>query len=848
MDPRQPPPQHHHHYATARHDSPHYSRSPFPPVATPSAPSQPPPYPPSSHATAAPTYDRRPSDPLPPSSSYYAPGRPAYPDPGPSSSSSTSSSSYLPPSHARHHSASSSSMAPGPPLNRAMPPPTSPPQQQQQQQQQQGPPGPYALPPPPRPPPLSVGPPTAFPSGRELPALSSLPRAGGSGSSMSISSMLGGPPLSREPPQPSPYAPPPPVSAAAGPSGPAYAPPVHASPRMHASSAEYSPYRRPQTPEHHRPYDARDQRTASTGASPQGLYSPDVQRYGTPQAYSQRGPPLTAAEQSREQQARMSGAPLPSRPNSQPKSFASIPPPPARPLDIGRPAPPSDGLYGRRDDHGPPGGEYHPERSGPIRSGALKYEEPRPLLERERDRDRLDRERLDRECMDRERIDRDRRERMDRMERELMEREHMEREHMERERLEREHLEREHMERERLEREHLEREYLDRERMDRERMSREHFEMARQERDRLDRLDRDRLDRERLERDRQEREMDMRERERRDRTMSTGDSSHPYGAPPADYLHRPQANTYARPPDPREPGPWPRHMYEHQKHYDPAAQHPRKPDYPASTGPPYPGHHSYAPPPPDRYPPAVTHPPAATHPPHPAPSAVATAPPPPPPPVHPYDSPEHHRVSVAHPQNPSPQSQALPPPRARPLEDGPPPPPSVAYSGTAAAATFPSPRARVMEELPPPQGQQRGLLVIQEINRKGRTSPLPQAVQGAQSQILGPAGEPTIKNEFGRIFAGISSGLGMGISSPNTSGAQLPYPGAGLSRRDESDTTPQDSALDQPPARLLERDGPRTKRRKVKEEDTRGDDESNGRLTPLGRAAKRPKAHTHHHQ
>ncbi|KAK5132061.1 hypothetical protein LTR08_000398 [Meristemomyces frigidus] len=48
-----------------------------------------------------------------------------------------------------------------------------------------------------------------------------------------------------------------------------------------------------------------------------------------------------------------------------------------------------------------------------------------------------------------------------------------------------------------------------------------------------------------------------------------------------------------------------------------------------------------------------------------------------------------------------------------------------------------------------------------ELNRKGRNSPLPQAVQGAQPRHVGPGGDnPGIKMEFGRMFSGLGSGVG----------------------------------------------------------------------------------------
>ena len=51
-------------------------------------------------------------------------------------------------------------------------------------------------------------------------------------------------------------------------------------------------------------------------------------------------------------------------------------------------------------------------------------------------------------------------------------------------------------------------------------------------------------------------------------------------------------------------------------------------------------------------------------------------------------------------------------------------------------------------------------------NRRGRISPLPQAVQGAQARLEGPATEPNIKNEFARIFPGIGSGVGSNMNTP----------------------------------------------------------------------------------
>lgn len=141
-----------------------------------------------------------------------------------------------------------------------------------------------------------------------------------------------------------------------------------------------------------------------------------------------------------------------------------------------------------------------------------------------------------------------------------------------------------------------------------------------------------------------------------------------------------------------------------------------------------------------------------------------------------------------------------------------------------------SPRARSNEEV---QNMQRGVYlgIQQEINRKGRNSPFPQAVQGAQ----GPPGEPGIKSEFGKMFSGIGSGVGS-IGGGTASGGSLTPFQAG-SRRDDLEAV---AALDSPTdglnmARQNSRGG---RRRKLQDNDKEGND-STGRRTPTGR--KRPK-------
>lgn len=533
---------------------------------------------------------------------------------------------------------------------------------------------------------------------------------------MSISAMLGGPlPSLREPPpqqQGQPHYPP----SSTPSSSAAYGPTVHASPRMHSTSADFPPFRRPQTPEQPRPYDPRG---SSAAASPQAShYTPEVQRYGTPQY--PRGPPT---DQGRDPRIPAHG--IPSRPSSQPKSFPSGPP--GRAVDHGRPAA-SDDMYPRRE--GPMhrashSMEYNPERTGLKPVG-----------------------------------------------------------------------------------------YDDRYGMER------------------------------------DREADQRERERRERTLSMGDGGRPHPAH-ADYggagqrSQQPYGAGQPEHRDPREqhdPGLWQR-----QAAYDPArapyessGAQPRHPDdHPASSAS-YAGHPApaYSQPPPDRYPPH-------TH-------AQYQGPPPQsagPPSLRYDNSPDRTRLGPLHPQHQAPPSyqqpqpqpqhhmhQHLPPHRPREEEhQGP------QYGPPNAQASLEPSRSRSNEDSAAHHMQNRGHLAVQEMNRtKGRISPLPQAVQGAQPQVPGPTTEPGIKSEFGRVFSGLGGGLGgLGVSSPVTSAppTSAPFSGA-LTRRDDAEPGTHDSGPDGVK-------GNRGRRRKLKEEDLR-DEDSAGRLTPGGRA-KRPKTMPHHH-
>ncbi|XDG02717.1 hypothetical protein ABKA04_002332 [Annulohypoxylon sp. FPYF3050] len=557
-----------------------------------------------------------------------------------------------------------------------MPPPSP-------QHQNQKPPAPhpahqmghYGGPPAPRAPPVNLGPPSAFPSARELPALNSIPRTGSTGGSMSISSMLGGPPPAREPTPGHPTSFQTPVTTSAV-SGPAYAAPVHASPRMQTAN-EYASYnRRPQTPDQGRPFDARDHRGNVAGSPPQGMYgTPEMSRYNTPQAYPQRGPPMPPAEERREPPGRIPPTNVPPRPSSQPRSYHGIPP---RPVEMGRGPPPGDPVYGRREETRPPGPvEYNPER--PPR--AMPYEEQRRFI--------AEREQMNREA---------------------------------------DHLT-EGQTPETPETPEI-----------------PEISETRETRATLETLEIQQSGNDLL--------MISRRRGRRMVRLTRVRDQ-------ANFL-RLQLRRTERIPLMRNP-------------------------------------------------------------------LLTNA-------FRQLARPLMRYLRTNQVLNLRILSSLL----TGTVEEGP-PPPSVAYNGGPGSAAFEAGRPRVMDEGPAPTGHQRNFLGIQEINRKGRVSPLPQAVQGAQPQLQGPAGEPGIKSEFGRMFSGIGSGVrGIGVSSPVPTAMQAQFSNAGPTRRD--DEHPGHEMLADAPVKTATRG----KRRKAKDDDGKGDDDSTGRNTPVGRA-KRPKTHAHHH-
>ncbi|KAF2404959.1 Rxt3-domain-containing protein [Trichodelitschia bisporula] len=145
----------------------------------------------------------------------------------------------------------------------------------------------------------------------------------------------------------------------------------------------------------------------------------------------------------------------------------------------------------------------------------------------------------------------------------------------------------------------------------------------------------------------------------------------------------------------------------------------------------------------------------------------------------------------------------------------------------------------------------RSFLSLMESHKRGRASPLPQAVQGAQAQSIGPNADPSIKSEFGRIFQGLGSGLGGHIPGVSTPSRQSPMPQrlstGGLADGETVMLSDNDGRMVRMgSARGMGAAAKTLKSRRVKDEDVRGEGED-GRRTPIGRGSKRAKTTHHHH-
>ncbi|SZF03670.1 unnamed protein product [Blumeria hordei] len=136
--------------------------------------------------------------------------------------------------------------------------------------------------------------------------------------------------------------------------------------------------------------------------------------------------------------------------------------------------------------------------------------------------------------------------------------------------------------------------------------------------------------------------------------------------------------------------------------------------------------------------------------------------------------------------------------------------------------------------------QQRSILGLQDSNRKGRASPSPQAVQGVQTQTDGPGGEPSIKNEFGRMFSGIGSGVGSVLQMP-ISNTSSNYSNNSNMRREDTESLQELQTTCKPHSLPLQT----SKRRKLQED--KGDEESIPERIAQNGKPKKPKTGHHHH-
>lgn len=146
--------------------------------------------------------------------------------------------------------------------------------------------------------------------------------------------------------------------------------------------------------------------------------------------------------------------------------------------------------------------------------------------------------------------------------------------------------------------------------------------------------------------------------------------------------------------------------------------------------------------------------------------------------------------------------------------------------------------------------QHRNLLGVgNDGKRGGRASPLPQAVQGAQAQIIGPAGESGIKNELGRVFSGIGSGVGGVTAPPLSSGASTPMAASPFKRESVTARSANGDVTDDAKS-ARGAAGPGRRSRKSKDEEGRFDADSGAeqRMAPTGRPRRGRHAHHHHHQ
>lgn len=142
----------------------------------------------------------------------------------------------------------------------------------------------------------------------------------------------------------------------------------------------------------------------------------------------------------------------------------------------------------------------------------------------------------------------------------------------------------------------------------------------------------------------------------------------------------------------------------------------------------------------------------------------------------------------------------------------------------------------------------RNLLSINAENKRaGRQSPLPQAVQGAQAQPVGPTGEPGIKNELGRVFSGIGSGVGVSAPGQVTSGPPTPATSSPFKKDDTTSRSTSGVVNEGPTKAPRAASGTGRRGRKPKEEENKDGAENGTAQRARGGRRGRHVHHHHHH-
>ncbi|OQD62092.1 hypothetical protein PENPOL_c014G05845 [Penicillium polonicum] len=130
--------------------------------------------------------------------------------------------------------------------------------------------------------------------------------------------------------------------------------------------------------------------------------------------------------------------------------------------------------------------------------------------------------------------------------------------------------------------------------------------------------------------------------------------------------------------------------------------------------------------------------------------------------------------------------------------------------------------------------------------RGGRASPLPQAVQGAQAPYIGPAGEPAIKNELGRVFSGIGSGVGGVTAATGGSGPSTPL-GTSPFKRDSLTGRPMNGEGMDEASKLARPSSAAGRRSRKSRDEEQMEIEANDARGLLSARHARRSRHSHHH-